>query len=253
MAVNSPKKTTNWGEVFGVNDTRNRTMNEDSPMIGRQYGGAGVIYLGRDFSNNWESGTHQYGQIDPYLTSASKYGDIGTVRNTLNSQLSDVQNFSGSAYDELSNLKRQIDGLGSYSTGFTWRGGGGDGDTASSMRQDLFSSLDQQAAGRQQYDQLVGQFNQVYTGAKQQNEATINQHNQRLAELDAQRQAAEAAAAQSRAWASNRPMQNQQNENLPDTVTSGTASSGDDAAEGDVGGKPRRRRGSLSSNLGINA
>lgn len=253
MAINGGKKTTNWGSLFGVNDVQNIPMYDEGPTLGKQYGGAGVIYLGKDYSQNWDSGSDQYGEIDPYLTSASKYGDIGTVSNTMNSQLADVQNFSGSAYDELMGLKRQIDGLGQYSTGFTWSGGSGDGDTYSSMQTDLFRSLDQQASGRQQYDQLVGQFNQVYTGAKQQNEATINQHNQRLAELDAQRQAAEAAAAQSRAWASNRPMQNQQNENLPDTVTSGTANSSDDVVGGDVGGKPRRRRGSLSSNLGINA
>lgn len=253
MAVNGGKKTTNWGELFGVNYVPNVPMYDDGPTLGKEYGGAGLIYLGKDYSQNWDSGSDQYGQIDPYLTGASKFGDIDTARNTLNSQLEDVKNFSGSAYDELSNMKHRIEGVGQYSTGFTWSGGSGDGDTYSSMQSELFNSLERQAYGRQQYDQLVGQFNQVYTSAKQQNEATINQHNQRLAELDAQRQAAEAAAAQSRAWAANRPLQNQQNENLPDTVTSGTASSGDDAAEGDVGGKPRRRRGSLSSNLGINA
>src|SRR5690606_10610871 len=113
--------------------------------------------------------------------------------------------------------------------------------------------LQSHAQRRQQYDNLVTQFNSVYSGAIQKRDADAAAHAQRLAELEQQRQAAEAAAARNRAWASNMHMQNRQDENIPETVTSGTAAesagaSGDGAWGND---KRRRGRGSLSSNLGL--
>lgn len=246
------KKQTDWGTLIQTDDPYVDTMQ------GNQYGGSGLIYLGREYTDyggdtgGVASGS-SYAQLDPYLTQASQYGAWNDLSGQFNQQMDEVLGFSVDAYTELQNIYNQI-GTGGASAGFNAGNyvGSGDGDTAGSNRAALEAGLQSHAQGRQQYDNLVTQFNSVYTGAIQKRDADAAAHAQRLAELEQQRQAAEAAAARSQAWASNMNMQNRQDENVPETVTSGTASagaSGDGATDGD---KRRRGRGSLSSNLGLN-
>lgn len=275
LGVSSPtpksSKKTDWGEIlqFG-NDGYYRGTGGDNdygPQMGGQYGGAGLIFLGRDYDDaGGDAGPNQVGtswaKIDPYLTQESQYGSWRNLRGDFDNKLNEVANYSADALEQLNSIYAQLNqqtglsmGVGSSSSPFMWSPGSGDQDTTASNREGLMASLQQHAQGRQQYDNLVSQFNAVYTGAVQAHQQREREHQERLAELDRQRQAAEAAAARSRAWQSNMTLQNRQNENLPDTITSGTADSADGGSDigGDVGGKPRRRRGSLSSNLGINA
>lgn len=263
----SSKKTA-WGELLQFrNDGYYRGDGGDhdpGPLTGNQYGGAGLIFLGRDYDRHagGDAGPPQVGsswaKIDPYLTQESKYGSWDNLRGDFENKLNEVANYSADAlaqlnsiYDQLNQTRNWTSQAGSYSTPFTWRGD----DTAASGREGLVSALEAAAKGRQQYDNLVGQFNSVYTSAVQAHQQREREHQERLVELDRQRQAAEAAAARHRAWQSNMTLQNRQNENLPDTIAGGTADSAGGGGEvgGDVGGKPRRRRGSLASNLGINA
>lgn len=260
------KKQTDWGTLIQTDDPYVDTMQ------GNQYGGSGLIFLGREYTDmggdagGMATGA-SYAQLDPYLAGASQHGAWKDVRGQLNQRLDEVIGFSVDAYNELQSIYDQIGkgggafglsgGYGSASTGFNAGAfiGSGDHDTAASNRAALESGLQRHAQNRQQYDNLVTQFNNVYTGAIQKRDADAAAHAQRLAELESQRQAAEAAAARNRAWASNVNMQNRQDENIPETVTSGTASegagaSGEGAPDGD---KRRRGRGSLSSNLGLNA
>src|SRR5690606_37122193 len=85
-------------------------------------------------------------------------------------KLNEVANYSADAleqmnaiYDQLNQSKGLSWGAGSYSTPFTWSPGSGDYDTAESNRANLMSSLEAAARGRQQYDNLVSQFNAVYS------------------------------------------------------------------------------------------
>lgn len=264
-------KKTDWGELLQLsNDGYYRGDGGDwdnGPQLGGAYGGAGLIFLGRDY-DEWGGGDagpaqtgSSWGRIDPYLLQESQYGSWKNLRGDFENKLNEVANYSADAleqmnaiYDELNKSKGWTRGAGSYSTPFSWSPGSGDHDTVDSNRASLLASLQAQAQGRQKYDNLVSQFNSIYTGAKESHYQREREHQERLAELERQRQAAEAAAARHRAWQSNMPLQNRQNDNLPDTITSGTADSVDGGSDvgGDVGGKPRRRRGSLSSNLGIN-
>lgn len=210
-------------------------------MINSKYGGAGLIFH----------------LLNSNLTQASKYGSWKNLQGDFQNKLNEVAGYSADALGQLNSIYDQLNkwGVSSYSTPFSWRPGSGDQDTPESNQASLVGALEAAAQGRKQYDNLVSQFNSVYTGAVQAHQKREREHQERLAELERQRQAAEAAAARSRAWQSNMTLQNRQNENLPDTITAGTADSADGGGDigGDVGGKPRRRRGSLSSNLGINA
>lgn len=277
LGVSSPSPTpkgskkADWGELLQFsNDGYYRGSGGDNdygPQIGSQYGGAGLIFLGRDYNNaGGDAGAQRAGtswaKIDPYLMQESQYGAWNNLRVDFENKLNEVAGYSADSLEQLNSIYDQINkptslagGLGNYSTPFSWSPRSGDQDTAASNRNNLMLALGATAQGRQQYDNLVSQFNSVYTGAVQAHQQREREHQERLAELDRQRQAAEAAAARSRAWQSNMTLQNRQNENLPDTITSGTADSADGGSDigGDVGGKPRRRRGSLSSNLGINA
>lgn len=251
------KKQTAWGTLV---QTSNPYVDTEQ---GRKYGGAGLIYLGRDYDNGGGDAGGQvigasYAQIDPYLSGASQYGVWNNLQGQLNQRLDEVVGFSVDSYNELQGIYDQLGSVGGRaSSGFNPRDfvGSGDGDTAGSNRAALESGLQHHAQGRQQYDNLVTQFNSVYSGAIQKRDAGAAAHAQRLAELEQQRQAAEAAAARNRAWASNMNMQNRQDENIPETVTSGTAAESAGASGEGAGGddKRRRGRGSLSSNLGLNA
>lgn len=243
-------KKTAWGEIFSTRDP-----NVD-PYASRK---DGLIYLGREFDGGGgDAGAQiigsQFAKVDPYLQGASSQGQFSQIKDTLSGRLSEMMGINVDAYEQLNSLYTQIGQVSGASAGFSFHPGSSDSDTADSNRQMLERGLAQQAAGRAKYDQLVTQFNQQYEGAKTAKATQDQQYNQRLAELDAQRAASEAAARRNQAWASNLNQQNRQNENLPDTVTAGTASGGEGGgADGDVGGKPKRRRGSLSSNLGLNA
>lgn len=254
-------KKTDWGELLQFKNDGyypGYAGGDDSgPQVGRSYGGAGLIFLGRDYDDIGGGRTgNSWGKIDPYLEQASQYGAWKDLRWDLESKLNEVANYSSDALGQLNSIYDQLSKTtgvaGSYSEPFLWSSYDG---TESSNRASLMTALGDAAQGRQRYDNLVSQFNSVYTGAVQSHQQREREHQERLAELEQQRQAAEAAAARSRAWQSNMTIQNRQNENLPDTITSGTADSVDGGGDvgGDVGGKPRRRRGSLSSNLGINA
>lgn len=260
------KKQTDWGTLIQTDDPYVDTMQ------GNQYGGSGLIFLGREYTDyggdagGMASGA-SYAQLDPYLAGASQHGAWKDLSGQFNQKLDEVIGFSVDAYQELQGIYDQIGkgggafglsgGYGGSSTGFNAQAyvGSGDNDTAASNRAALESGLQRHAQNRAQYDNLVSQFNSVYQGAIQKRDADAAAHAQRLADLEAQRQAADAAAARNRAWASNMNMQNRQNENVPETVTSGTASEGAGAGADGAGGddKRRRGRGSLSSNLGLNA
>ncbi len=253
-------KQQDWGTLIQTDDPFTDTA------MGDQYGGSGLIFLGREYTDmggdagGMATGA-SYAKLDPYLTQASQYGAWKDLSGQFNQRMDEVIGFSVDAYTELQNIYNQIGGGGNWgsapgtaSMGFNAGNymGSGDGDTTETNRRALEAGLQGHVQGRQQYDNLVTQFNNVYTGAIQKRDADAAAHAQRLAELEQQRQAAEAAAARSQAWASNMNMQNRQDENVPETVTSGTASAGaygDGAADGD---KRRRGRGSLSSNLGLN-
>lgn len=263
----SSKKTV-WGSLLQLSNNGfyqgSGGDHDTGPRIGSQYGGAGLIFLGYNYDGGGgDAGAQRTGtswaQVDPYYLKESQYGSWKNLQGNFQKKLNEVAKYSADAlakmnsiYDQLSQTKKG--GFGRYSTPFYWTPGSGDQDTAASNRASLTVSLASHAQGRQQYDNLVSQFNSVYTGAVKAHQQREREHQERLAELERQRQAAEAAAARSRAWQSNMPLQNRQDENLPDTIAAGTADSadGDSDMGGDVGGKPRRRRGSLSSNLGIN-
>lgn len=258
------KQKTAWGDLI---QTRDPYVDTEQG----QYGGAGLIYLGRDYSEDSGDAGGQaigasYAQLDPYLAGASQHGQWKDLNQTFNQRMDEVIGFSVDAYQELQGIYDQISkgggafGLnsGSYSASYAFNPsayiGSGDQDTAASNRAALEAGLQNHAQRRQQYDNLVTQFNNVYSGAIQKRDADAAAHAQRLAELEQQRQAAEAAAARNRAWASNMNMQNRQDENIPETVTSGTAAESAGASGDGAGGddKRRRGRGSLSSNLGLN-
>lgn len=198
----------------------------------------------------------------PYYRQESQYGAWENLQKDFQKRLNEVAGYSADAlkqmnaiYDQITRNKGWTQAAMFYSGAFNYFPGLGDRDQSSDPRRDRELAEQQYAAGRQRYDNLVSQFNTIYTGAVQAHQQREREHQERLAELERQRQAAEAAAARHQAWQSNMTLQNRQNENLPDTVTAGTADSADGGSDmgGDVGGKPRRRRGSLSSNLGINA
>lgn len=261
--IRSTKKT-DWGELYQFSGNPINTGGygdyDPGPQMGRQYGGAGLIFLGHDYKDDgggdgsWYEGT-SWAKVDPYLLQASQYGSWYNLRGDFQNKLNEVAGYSADALEQLNSIYDQLHKPGGYSAPFSWYPDSGDYGTTASTRESLMAALGTHAQSRQRYDNLVSQFNSVYTGAVQAHQQREREHQERLAELDRQRQAAEAAAARSRAWQSNMPLQNRQNENLPDTITSGTADSQDGGGDvgGDVGGKPRRRRGSLSSNLGINA
>lgn len=275
LGVSSPtpksSKKTDWGELLQFDNNAFYQGGggdyDPGPQMGSTYGGAGLIFLGHDYEDfggdagGYRAGT-SWAKIDPYLTQVSQYGAWKDLRGDFQNKLNEVAGYSADALEQLNAIYDQLDrqkglqrGSGSSSSPFMWSPGSGDHDTAASNRASLESALWSHAQGRQRYDNLVSQFNAIYTGAKEAHQQREREHQERLAELERQRQAAEAAAARHRAWQSNMPLQNRQNENLPDTITAGTADSPDGGSDlgGDVGGKPRRRRGSLSSNLGINA
>lgn len=158
------------------------------------------------------------------------YLDWMENKKTFNQRMNEVLGFSVESYNQLNKLYGQIARFG----------------TAAAFLGDLVR--------RPQYDSLVGQFNSVYSESLKKRDADAAAYAQRMAELEQQRQAAEAAAARAKTWASNMNMQNRQDENIPETVTSGTANeSASTSGDGAVGDDKRRRgRGSLSSNLGLN-
>ncbi len=258
------RKKTPWGNLIETGGGSNDLQSGD-------YGGSGLIYLGTDYGpSGGDMGAmpsgQSYAELDPYLSGASQHGAWRDTKGTLSSQMDEVLGFSVDAYQELQGIYDQIQGrtgaggalsLGpsKHSTGFAPQAyiGSGDQDTGPSNRAGLERGLQQHAQGRQQYDDLMAQFNSTYTGAIQKRDSDAAAHSARLAELESQRQASEAASRRNQAWASNMGMQNRQNENVPETVTSGTAA---ESAAVEGGGSPddkrRRGRGSLSSNLGIN-
>lgn len=253
-------KETDWGELLQFSNGK-APQTGGAGLLGSKYGGAGLIFLGNDYKvvGGDEGSRHvgtSWAKVDPYLMKESQYGTWYNLRGDFHNKLNEVAGYSADALEQLNSIYDKLWVLGSHSTPFSWTPRSGDQDTAAPNRAHLMSSLQSAALGRQAYDNLVSQFNSVYSGAVQAHQQREREHQERLAELERQRQAAEAAAARNRAWQSNMTLQNRQNENLPDTVASGTADSADGGGGevgGDVGGKPRRRRGSLSSNLGINA
>lgn len=255
------RKKTSWGNLIQTGGGPNDLRSGD-------YGGSGLIYLGTDYSaGGGDMGAmpsgQSYAELDPYLAGTSQHGAWRDNSDRLSSQMDEVLGFSVDAYTELQGIYDQIapkswaqGGVAGGSDQFRPRsyGGSGDQDTASSNRRALEAGLHQHAQDRQKYDELMTQFNTSYTGAIQKRDSDAAAHSARLAELESQRQASEAASRRNQAWASNMGMQNRQNENVPETVTSGTAA---ESAAVEGGGsspddKRRRGRGSLSSNLGIN-
>jgi len=265
FAGKTQQTKTAWGNLI-------QTTNPYNELNPNQYGGAGLIFLGGDYTDmggdagGMATGAY-YAQLDPYLAGASQHGAWKDLSGQFNQKMDEVIGFSVDAYQELQSIYDQIGkgggafglsgGYGGSSTGFNAQAymGSGDNDTAASNRAALESGLQRHAQNRATYDNLVTQFNNVYSGAIQKRDADAAAHAQRLAELEQQRQAAEAAAARNRAWASNMNMQNRQDENIPETVTSGTAAESAGASGDGAGGddKRRRGRGSLSSNLGLQA
>jgi len=257
---NVNQQKTAWGTLIQTSGTRGFDDTKD-------FGGAGLIYLGRDYTDyGGDAGGvatgASYAQLDPYLAGASKHGQWGDLRGTLSQRMDEVIGFNVDSYQQLQSIYDQLNktmrGSADYSGGFNAKAFSGSGDNDAghwTQRQALEAGLKHHAANRTQYDNLVTQFNSIYSGAIQKRDADAAAHAQRLAELEQQRRAAEAAAARSRAWSSNMNMQNRQDENIPETVTSGTAAESAGASgDGAVGDDKRRRgRGSLSSNLGLQA
>jgi len=266
FAGKTQQTKTAWGNLI-------QTTNPYNELNPNQYGGAGLIFLGADFDGGGGDAGAQaigasYAQLDPHLAGASQHGQWRDIRQTFNQRMDEVIGFSVDAYNELQGIYDQIGktsggafGIGggaanaSYAFNADSYRGSSDNDTSASNRAALEAGLQTHAQNRAKYDNLVTQFNSVYSGAIQKRDADAAAHAQRLAELEQQRQAAEAAAARNRAWASNMNIQNRQDENIPETVTSGTAAESAGASGEGAGGddKRRRGRGSLSSNLGLNA
>ncbi len=238
----SPIKKTSWGEfLFG------------STPQGYDFGDAGTIDV-RSQDGNWSSGTAVV--ADKSLLGDSQYGrwDKGG-RESVEQRLNEMSGINADAYDAMYGAYEQLYNLGGTSgAGFSDYVNPAMGQSYSGGHGDYVNDqLNAVQANRQKYDSLMGQFNASYTQGHEVYAQQNQQHQAQLADFENRRMASEAATRRNQAWASNLPMQNRQNENVPETVTAGTSGGGGDRdGEGDVGGGPgRRRRGALSSNLGV--